>query len=413
MHDIILLVLLATCVGAALLRPWLGVLALTFIGYAQPQRYADGFVQDIPFYLIVFISVCLSIIKSRKISLPVFDWRIVVLLTLWAYFLLTTIYSVTPGLAWPKFYEVSKVFISLALTLILINDREKLLYLLVVIALSFGILAVKGGYWAIISGFSDRVYGPPDSHFYGNNMFAVVTIMNIPLLLLWLRETNDRPLRYIIKAIIALSVASAISSWSRGGLITLGITSLALLWHYKKRTMILIPIILVAGLTFSYVLPDPWFERMGTIINYQEDQSAMNRIEAWQSGLEYVKRKPLLGAGFDGWHFVAKRDWHNSYIEILAEHGLIAFTLWSTLLIGSIISLTRLTRQPSVINSQNWIHNYSSLLRASLLAYATGSLFLGLSYWDIFYHLVIITTLISRFARQEINIHTPSCKTAT
>jgi len=397
----ILLVLLAICSSAALLRPWLGVLALCFVGYAQPQAYANGFVRDIPFYLIVFIAVCLSLIKSRRFTLPVLDWRIGIVIILWLYFLLTTICSYAPELAWPKFFEVSKVFISLVFTLILINDREKLLYLLVVIALSFGILAVKGGYWAIISGFSDRVYGPPHSHFYGNNMFAVVTIMNIPLLLLWLRETNYRPLRYIIIAVIILSVASAISSWSRGGLITLGITAVALLWYYKKRIMILIPIIFVAGLTFSYVLPEQWFERMTTIINYEKDASAMSRIDAWQMGLESFKENPLLGVGFDGWPLAADRDWHNSYIEILAEHGLVAFTLWSTLLVGSIISLTRLAGQPTVTSSQHWIKSYSSLIRASLFAYATGSLFLGLSYWDIFYHLVIITTLLSRFTREE------------
>ena len=404
----ILLVLLAICSSAALLRPWLGVLALCFVGYAQPQAYANGFVRDIPFYLIVFIAVCLSLIKSRRFTLPVLDWRIGIVIILWLYFLLTTICSYAPELAWPKFFEVSKVFISLVFTLILINDREKLLYLLVVIALSFGILAVKGGYWAIISGFSDRVYGPPHSHFYGNNMFAVVTIMNIPLLLLWLRETNYRPLRYIIIAVIILSVASAISSWSRGGLITLGITAVALLWYYKKRIMILIPIIFVAGLTFSYVLPEQWFERMTTIINYEKDASAMSRIDAWQMGLESFKENPLLGVGFDGWPLAADRDWHNSYIEILAEHGLVAFTLWSTLLVGSIISLTRLAGQPTVTSSQHWIKSYSSLIRASLFAYATGSLFLGLSYWDIFYHLVIITTLLSRFTREEKNIMTPS-----
>ena len=44
----------------------------------------------------------------------------------------------------------------------LINTREKLYYLIITIAGSFGLIAVKGGIWAIMTGFSNRVYGPPD-----------------------------------------------------------------------------------------------------------------------------------------------------------------------------------------------------------------------------------------------------------
>jgi hypothetical protein len=37
-----------------------------------------------------------------------------------------------------------------------------------------------------------------------------------------------------------------------------------------------------------------------------------------------------------------------------------------------------------------------------LIAYAAGTVFLGLSYWDIFYHLVFISILLKKFAQEEI-----------
>ena len=46
-----------------------------------------------------------------------------------------------------------------------------------------------------------------------------------------------------------------------------------------------------------------------------------------------------------------------------------------------------------------WVGNYSQMLTASLVAYATGSMFLGLSYWDILYHLIVIAVLLSALAR--------------
>jgi hypothetical protein len=42
------------------------------------------------------------------------------------------------------------------------------------------------------------------------------------------------------------------------------------------------------------------------------------------------------------------------------------------------------------------------MLRASLVAYAAGTVFLGLSYWDIFYHLVFIAVLTKQFVLSEL-----------
>ena len=47
-----------------------------------------------------------------------------------------------------------------------------------------------------------------------------------------------------------------------------------------------------------------------------------------------------------------------------------------------------------------WVRNYSQMLGASLIAYAIGSMFLGVSYWDILYHLVVIAVLLSEIARK-------------
>jgi probable O-glycosylation ligase (exosortase A-associated) len=149
-------------------------------------------------------------------------------------------------------------------------------------------------------------------------------------------------------------------------------------------------------------LPEQWFSRMETIQTYEEDSSAMDRIQAWTDGFQYALANPLLGAGFEGWRYVTMRDWHSSYIEIMAEHGFIAFAMWFSLLLGSIISLTRLNIISGRFPEMAWVKNYATMLRASLIAYAAGTVFLGLSYWDIFYHLVFISVLVKKFAQEEM-----------
>ena len=42
------------------------------------------------------------------------------------------------------------------------------------------------------------------------------------------------------------------------------------------------------------------------------------------------------------------------------------------------------------------------MLRLSLIAYCVGTLFLGLSYWDILYQLIFIAVLVKQFALREM-----------
>ena len=100
--------------------------------------------------------------------------------------------------------------------------------------------------------------------------------------------------------------------------------------------------------------------------------------------------------------YVTMRDWHSSYVEILAEHGFIAFGVWASLLFGTMLGLTRLKAMTRGVAGLEWVQNYTTMIRTSLIAYAVGTLFLGLSYWDIFYHLVFISVLVKKFALEEL-----------
>lgn len=152
-------------------------------------------------------------------------------------------------------------------------------------------------------------------------------------------------------------------------------------------------------------LPDGWFDRMRTIETYEEDASAMTRIMGWRDGWKHTLQHPIVGAGFEGWRVVSFHDWHNSYVEIFSEHGFIAFGIWLSLIIGTLFSLTNLPKKTRSIPEMKWVANHCYMLRASLLAYMAGTMFLGLSYWDILYHLIFISVLVKQFALKELAEH--------
>ncbi|MEZ0148387.1 MAG: putative O-glycosylation ligase, exosortase A system-associated [Candidatus Reddybacter sp.] len=401
MRDIVVLIFTLICIGAAYYKPWYGVLVLAIFSYLNPHAFAWGPVRSLPLYQILFLVVVASTLMTKdRQSLPK-DWRIPMFFLLWFYFLITTTQAYYPALAWERLLVVSKIFIPLIFCLILINTREKLLYLIITIACSIGVVAVKGGIFAVLSGFSHRVYGPPATQFYENNAFAIAVLIAMPMLLLWSRETTSKRIRLGIMGAIPLMFAAALSSWSRGALLTMAVLTLMLIWH-SKRKYLAIPL-LMAGVYFSIdFLPEEWFNRMNTLQTYEADESAMSRIEAWTDGWNHTLQHPFVGAGFEGWRYVTMRDWHNAYVEIFSEHGFIAFGMWLSLIIGTLANLTFLPRKVRGVEGMEWVGNYCYMLRLSLVAYCVGVLFLGLSYWDILYQLVFIAVLVKQFALREL-----------
>lgn len=404
MRDIVVMLFLVGVILAAFKRPWLGVLGLAVFVYLNPHRYAWGFATTFPVYLVAFVGVFSAFVATgmKRQPLPK-DWRVAVFFLLWGFYVITTIdaISMTRSFAWQKLIEVSKIYLPFLLMLWLIDTKEKLFWLLATIVGSIGLVAVKGGLFALATGFSYRVYGPNGTQFAENNAFGLAVLITIPLLVLLVREVTDKRLKWMLAGAVPLFFASALSSHSRGALLTLGVVAIALLWHSKRKWLI-VPVAAFGIVWFAQNLPEHWFERMQTIETYEEDTSAMGRLEAWRDGINYALSNPLTGAGFDGWLWVTQRDWHSAYVEILAEHGFPGFLMWISLLYGSMFSLTRLAQRARHYDELLWVRNWAYMLRASLAAYAVGSLFLGLTYWTLLYHLIFLSVLVRKFANEEM-----------
>lgn len=411
MRDIAVLTFLIGCIIAALKHPWWGVLSLAVFSYLNPHAYAWGFVRTLPVYYVLFLVVAFrTFFTKEKQPLPS-DWRIKVFVLLWLYFGLTCTQAYMHDDAWRKYLEVTKIYVPFYFTLVLIDTRQKLYYLIVTIAASIGIVAFKGGLFAILHGFSARVYGPPNTQFEENNAFAVAMLITVPLILLWQKQEHRRWLKKGLLLSIPVIYAAALSSWSRGALLTMAVLTLMLIWN-SNRKFLAIPLVLVGAFMVKDYLPEEWFGRMETLQSYEQDASAMGRIEAWTDGWNHTLEHPFVGSGFDGWRYVTMRDWHSSYVEMFSEHGFIAFGLWISLLLGTLISLTKLPRQTRGIEGMQWVKDYCFMLRAALISYMIGTIFLGLSYWDLLYHLIFISVLLKKFALEELAEKTQAAQTA-
>lgn len=408
MRDLILLVLLLALCWMAWRKPWVGVVGLALLSTLHPQAYGSPLFAQIPVYKLLFLATTVAAIRqwvrSRRWPVVGWEWRLSALLILFADFVLTSHFALSPGAAVAHLVGLAGVLPPVVLAWLLLDTRRKFDAFMFALAFGVTLAAFKGGWWAITTGFSDRVYGPEGSQIGGNNEFALALAVVVPLLVACLKSGVDRPARLALGAAIAACYCAALASWSRGGVVALAVMSALLVWNSRRKGLAIT--LAAAGLAVAAVnLPQEWRARMGTLADMQADQSFGEREAVWRRGVQAFVADPLTGAGFESWQQLnardvdpenmATRDWHSATVELLAEHGLPGLLLWLGLLAGSMFELTR-QRARAVHAGDGWLADRAAMLRASLVTYGVGGLTLGNALWELFFLLLTCALVLKR-----------------
>ena len=150
---------------------------------------------------------------------------------------------------------------------------------------------------------------------------------------------------------------------------------------------------------------------MSTISEYEEDGSAMGRINAWWFAFNLAADRPLVGGGFRTFqdHLFLQyapdphdvHDAHSIYFEVLAEHGFVGLALFLAIGVLALLHAGRLAKLKPADQSLDWIPRLAGLLQVSLVSYATTGAFLGLAYFDLYYQIVAIIIVLGVLAKRE------------
>jgi probable O-glycosylation ligase (exosortase A-associated) len=407
---------LLTCVIMGLLpfclsRPWIGVLTWSWLGYMNPHRMTWGFAYDLPFGMMVMVATVVGLVITKdKKGLPN-AIEVYLLLALWGWFLVTTMFAFYPEEAWLQFNKVSKILVGIFLSLFLLQDAQKIRALIWVIALSIGFFGVKGGIFSIMTGAQNQVLGPRDSFISGNTEIGLALNMVIPLLIFLQRGETRMYRRRLLMAAALLSIIASLGTYSRGALIGLAVV-VPLVFLKSRARLILLPLLAVGIFVLPSVMPTRWLERMGTIETYDQDVSANQRLNSWYVARELAKDYPIMGGGFrtfsrdiyetymPGYKYAENAlDAHSIYFQVLGEHGFTGLALFVALIGSTLLSLRRIIWKTRRDPNQQWICNCAQMLEVSVLAYAVSGAFLSMSYFDLFYHLVVITVILKTLAK--------------
>ena len=389
------------CLG----RPWVGVLVFSWISYMNPHRYAWGFIRSFPLALIVALATMVGLVATKdKSSLPK-DNALILMALLWLLFVFTTYFAINQSDAWSHLNQISKIFLMIYVSVILINDAMKLRYLLLVMGLSLGLIGLKGGIWALLSGGVHRVYGPAGTFIGDNNDLALALNMALPLLLYLSKDEPRRWLKLLLRTTFVMSIVAIIFTYSRGGFLALAFVSFLLMIKAKHKSLAVVTLA-IGSLMAMWIVPSKWGDRMNTIQTYEEDSSAMGRINAWKMAWNLALDRPLTGGGFETFTpGVFKiyapnpdnvHDAHSNYFEMLGEQGFIGLGLYLLLIASCIIRLrflkSRIRSEPAL----QWAQYYPDMLQVSVFAYVVGGAFLGRAYFDMFYQLIGAMVILNR-----------------
>lgn len=409
MRDIFVTLAVFGSLPFILYRPYIGVLVWSWIGYMNPHRLSWGFAMDFPFAMIIAITTLLAVMFSREPKKIPWTRETVLLVLFIAWMGVTTLTSVHFNLASSQYIEVVKIQLMTFVTMMLMTDRRRIELLVWVIAVSLGFYGIKGGIFTLTSGGGYHVVGPSRTFIGGNNEIGLALIMTLPLLRYLQLQARQVWLKWGLMGAMGLTVVAILGTQSRGALLGLAAMMMMLIWKSRRRVTILVVMgaVLYGAVQF---MPGSWYERMETIKSYQQDQSALGRINAWHFAFNLAKDRPLVGGGYqaftrDMFAIYAPvpedvHDAHSIYFEVLGEHGFIGLTLYLALGWLTWRSCTQVGREAKSRPGGLWLADLVRMLQVSIVGYASSGAFLGLAYFDLYYHLVALVVLAKVQSRQ-------------
>ena len=407
-RDLIVLVLVVGSIPFALTRPWLGVLFWVAVSIAAPQWNVWGFMREFPLAQVYAIVVFTSLILARE-KLR-FKWRPEVgfLLLLVACVNLSMLFAVNPEGAFRKWSITMKMFLLVLAAIYALNTRKHVELLTACLAITIGLFAAKGGLFTLATGGAYIVHGPNPT--WENNGWAAATVVVIPFLVYFVMSVKARWLKWCLAATVVLATFSVLGSFSRGGFLAL-LAMYLFLWRKSKKKVLSIMLLLPLVAATVVFMPAKWDERMRTIESYQEDNSAMGRINAWKMLFNAANSRPLLGLGpYPYTPEVFERyapnpedihSAHSMYFEVLGENGYPALLFFLLMWLYTWRDASWVIRTSVGRHDLKWAASLMAMVQASLIGHFVGGAFLENAYFEPVYYLLVIVVVVRDIVERQ------------
>lgn len=404
MRDYLVFAMVLALLPYIIKRPAAGVMGYVWLSLMNPHRLTYGAAYDFPFAALVAGTTLVSLFLSKEPKRFPMQSTTVALLLFIFWITFTCFFALQPNQVWGEWNIVIKTMFMVLVAMAALNTERDVRDFAWVIGLSLGFWGLKGGVFTLRSGGGDHVYGPPDSFIADNNDLALALLTVLPIIWGLHMQATKRWVRLILLVICIMTVVAVVGSYSRGALLGGGVM-LGMLWlkSRKKLTTGLI-VLLMIPLVYT-VMPDQWFARMSTIDSYNQDASALGRINAWHFAIN-VATHHVLGGGFkvfspEIFYLYAPNPLdfhvaHSIYFQALGEQGPIGLTLFLILMACTWRCGGRIIRYCKNKPEIKWASDLAAMAQVSVIGYAVGGAFLSLAYFDLYYYIIVLLVVLEK-----------------
>ena len=413
MRDILLTMIVFGFIPFILYRPYVGILVWSWLGFMNPHRLCYGFAYDFPYSKIIgLITIVSFLIFYKDKVLPKSSMLLWLLLMFVFWTGITTIDAIYPEEAMTVWAGFLKIVFMVFLTLFMVNDVKKLNMLIAVIVLSLGFYGFKGGLFTLITAGAFHVWGPSETFISENNSIGLALVMVLPLMWYMYTIAEGKYLKRFIILSMFLTAIAVVGTHSRGAFLAIMVMTTFLIMKSRAKFKFGAAVIIAAPLIFAF-MPQSWHDRMDSIKNYEQDESAMQRINAWEYSINLAGDHPLTGGGYNAFseelfaRYSNRPDipWqgpHSIYFETLGEHGYVGLLLF--LLMGLTLYKTMgyVIKRSKDYEDMRWAGDLAAMTQVSIVGYAVAGAFLELATFDLYYMFIAIGILTYGFLKKRM-----------
>jgi probable O-glycosylation ligase (exosortase A-associated) len=391
LRSLTFVVMFLGLVPLTIISPFIGVLIWTWMSIMAPQELIFGFAAEIRWGLIIgFVTIFAWLVsRESKNLVPNMTAALIILFSVWL--TLTTQTALSQELAWVKWDWVIRIMGLAVIAAPMITSKVRVHAMVWILTLSVGYFGAKGGASVLVNGGSegDIVIGTTLGGLGDRNQLALALAMTLPLVYYLYLQSEKLWIRRGLLFALILTVFAILGTYSRGGL--LGLAAVAGMMFLRSRARLTTGLILVVAIPIALLfMPAEWWGRMSSIGEYEDDSSAVNRLEIWAVCAK-IGISSLFGGGFSASEdprvvmmFDAVARWrapHSIYLEVFGEHGVIGMAIWSSIMLLGWFNARWLARKAHQKPGLAWAADFGRMAQASLAAYFVAGAFLSMGYW--------------------------------
>lgn len=128
----------------------------------------------------------------------------------------------------------------------------------------------------------------------------------------------------------------------------------------------------------------------------------MGRIYAWKNAIELANMH-FIGGGFRAVTGYGGTDSHSNWFGVLGEQGWVGLGMFILLHVFTWLSAKQIIQWSKPHPSLDWARDLAAMVQVSLIGYMSAGSFLGLQYFDLFYHLIAIIVITKMLVQKELD----------